>query len=825
MARDTVVATPDSVYHVNMKFVGEEANQKTEPEAFEITTERHNYYLGHCSDGILNVAGYKRVVYKDIYPGIDFHVYSNPWGPKFYIVINPGADPDDIQLKFTGQESIDIDFSGWLKLNIADKYIKLPEALAYQEIGGTTSLVSWGLGYEELIDDQIATFNFDTYDPAYPLILDLSVSLPAADPEPSCPIWSSYFGDTDDDRPSEMATLSNGDVLVCGYTFSPMFPATVGAYDESFNGTQDAYWSKFNNQYSHNYTTFYGGSSADQGSSIAVSADELSVYLFGHTNSTDIGTYAYSGSAFLDDDPEPNNCFVARFSLVPGSVGEQEWRTYFGADVLGCTCVRTDEEDNVYLAGHAGILGDITLQTTCAGSSGTFPVCNAIGGGCYYQNFYAGGNTDAFFCKFNADLDLVHSTLFGGYNSDQAYGMAVDDVRNEIYLVGNTSSKRYTYTNCAPPTSPNYGFPLCSVPGGYFDQNLNATNTDALNDGYLACFSTTDGTLHYSSFIAGDADELGLDVAVNQTDGKVYMSGFTTATTYSSTTCAAPVGAGFPNCASGTQFHPAFGGGAYDAYVVKLDAVTRTLNWTSFIGGGGMDGSASLSVDDLGQLVFSGWTESGSAGTATIPVLQQPLYYYQPDHADNGSGTAMRDGMVFVFNGLDEEQMGTYYGGLGNDGCADAQRVGLDRMYIAGNARSTANFPFACPITINPWCYLVYTTVSPTAAEAFYAQIQCDGYTGMEDQDDGSDAQQPIFWLNAENNEVTLQFSLAPVDGSARLSMWDPTGRLVRDRLAPITREGKKITYSIGRLTAGIYLLQVSAAGEGALAIGKIAIR
>lgn len=164
----------DTIFRIDYAHTGELVNHGAVAEAYEPIPDFHNYYRAHCPNGVLNVPGFKRIVYRDIYPDVDFHVYSNPWGYKFYYVIHPGADPDNILLQFSGQDSLHIDYWGALRIYFEEEFLHLPQAIAYQQIGGTTTQVPWGLNYQEYGSNGVVGFNFGSYDPNHPLIVDIS---------------------------------------------------------------------------------------------------------------------------------------------------------------------------------------------------------------------------------------------------------------------------------------------------------------------------------------------------------------------------------------------------------------------------------------------------------------------------------------------------------------------------------------------------------------------------------------------------------------------------------------------------------------------------
>lgn len=85
-------------------------------------------------------------------------------------------------------------------------------------------------------------------------------------PSGSALVWSTYLGGSDDEFVEPMTVLGSGDVIVGGGTFSANFPTTPGAYDTSFNGVEDAYFARLNSTGSTLvWSTFLGGSGMEKG--------------------------------------------------------------------------------------------------------------------------------------------------------------------------------------------------------------------------------------------------------------------------------------------------------------------------------------------------------------------------------------------------------------------------------------------------------------------------------------------------------------------------------------------------------------------------------
>ena len=101
------------------------------------------------------------------------------------------------------------------------------------------------------------------------------------------------MGGTGYDEGGYITIDSSGSIYITGYTYSSNFPTTTGAYDTSFNGNvsySDVFVSKMNNSLASLLaSTFLGGTSVDQCSSIAIDSDG-NVYLAGFTYSSNCPT-------------------------------------------------------------------------------------------------------------------------------------------------------------------------------------------------------------------------------------------------------------------------------------------------------------------------------------------------------------------------------------------------------------------------------------------------------------------------------------------------------------------------------------------------------
>ncbi len=60
-------------------------------------TAKTNYFIGNDpANWISNIPNYARVVYREIYPGVDLAFYGNEGELEYDFIVAPGGNPHDI---------------------------------------------------------------------------------------------------------------------------------------------------------------------------------------------------------------------------------------------------------------------------------------------------------------------------------------------------------------------------------------------------------------------------------------------------------------------------------------------------------------------------------------------------------------------------------------------------------------------------------------------------------------------------------------------------------------------------------------------------------
>jgi len=293
-------------------------------------------------------------------------------------------------------------------------------------------------------------------------------------------LYSTFIGGSSNEGASSVKVDSEGNAYLIGYSYSPDFPTTPGAFDRSLDGVSDAVVVKVNpNGTALVYSTFVGGSRYEQVATMEIDSDG-NAYLAGDTNSTDFPT---TPGAF---DRTLSGVYGSYVTKINPNGSGLVFSTYlggqrFGPNLLG---LAIDRDRNVYLTGTA---------------SGDFPTTPGA-----FDSVFGTGQ-DVFVTKLNSSGDsLIYSTAVGGdLDGENAFSIDVDEL-GCAYVTGFTWSSDF-------PTTPD-AFQRVFGGSGY--------------DSYVFRLSPGGNRLLYSSFLGGSQVEMGYSIDVGAT-GFAYVTGET----------------------------------------------------------------------------------------------------------------------------------------------------------------------------------------------------------------------------------------------------------------------------------------------------------
>jgi hypothetical protein len=159
-------------------------------------------------------------------------------------------------------------------------------------------------------------------------------------------IYSTYLGSTSDEEGYDIAVDKFGNAYITGYTTSPDFPTTFGAFDTVYHGYEDVFVSKLNaNGTALVYSTYWGGSDYDWGDAIAIDPAG-NAYLAGFTTSPD---YPTTFGAFAESLNGVDDGIVTKLNA---SGTELLYSTYLGgSNGDECYGIAIDSSGNPYITG------------------------------------------------------------------------------------------------------------------------------------------------------------------------------------------------------------------------------------------------------------------------------------------------------------------------------------------------------------------------------------------------------------------------------------------------------------------------------------------
>ncbi len=603
-------------YDLGLDFVG--ARPDARPAGREKTPTKISYFKGARSDWKTGLSTYSKLVYRDLWPGIDL-IYSGTGNRlKYSFLVKPGADPAAIQLAWQGATGTKLSRDGQLEVSTPAGVLRDEAPYSYQVIGGRRVKVE--SSYALAAGDRYG-FRVGTHDKTRPLVID-----------PAMLVYAGFIGGSGNEQANNVALDDARNLYVVGVTSSPDFPATAGSFGRSFGGgDSDAFVAKVNPAGTGLvYASYIGGTGQDFAINLDVDSAGAA-YVGGATRSTD-ASFPVTVGPDLTYNGGPLDSWVAKvrpngsgldYSGFIGGAGEGPP----GAPNEQANGIIVDAAGSTYVTGFTG-----SSEATFPNGTGFGSLPGSVPGFDQTFNSVAPGVPDAYLVKVKADgSGFEYGTYIGGGGADAGTGLSVDGS-------GNAYVNVFTGSNEQPRgmTNPFGGFP---VTAGSFDQSFNGPPGPAPADGAVVKLNTAvpgAGALVYGTYIGGAGAEQPFGNVLDSS-GNLYLTGRT-----ESDHSTFPNGNGFGALAT-PGFDQTFNGGAEDAFVAKLNAAGSGLQYATYIGGAGADQAVGIGLDPRRSAYIFGTTSSTQA---SFPVRDGPDSTYNGGETDafaaklNPAGTA-----------------------------------------------------------------------------------------------------------------------------------------------------------------------------------------
>jgi hypothetical protein len=521
------------------------------------------------------------------------------------------------------------------------------------------------------------------------------------------------------------------------------------------------------------WASYYGGSSGDAGYCCTTDASG-NVILAGYASSpTGIASGGMQNVFGGNYD-----AFLVKFN----SAGARQWATYYGGiDYDGGASCAVDASGNIYMAGE-------TYSASAIASGG-------------FQNTFGGGTIDAFLAKFNSVGVRQWATYYGGSGDERAYACVLDADGN-VFVAGETTS-------------------ATAIASGGFQNTLDGTS-----DAFLVKFNSA-GARHWATYYGGPADDYGYCCAADAS-GNVFLAG-------AAKSVSAVASGGFQNTNGGSsdaflvkfnasglrQWATYYGGGAAekgsfciadpagnvflagttysaggiasggvqntfgglnDAFLVKFNA-SGIRQWGTYYGGSGNDIGSTCAADANGNVLLSGYTNSG-AGIAA-GGFQNAL----------GGGY---DAFMVMFSSSGSRLWGSYYGGSGDEFGSACALEGNGNIFLTGNTTSPSGI-----------AYGGFQNVPGGDKDAFLLNVY-EPTTAVTNSLEHINPGSISIYPNPARGNFTLRIDDLPMDTGReiRVDVLDMAGRLVWHK--SVRLNSAHLCIGLGQIGLGQYVLRAS---------------
>jgi hypothetical protein len=595
-----------------------------------------NYLIGNDpSKWHTRIPTYSEVHSDKVYPGVDLVYRASGKQLEFDFHVAAGANPDPIQMTYSGAFRMHLNAVGDLVLETSAGPASILKPVAYQDVDNKHVPVS--ASYALLPDGKVG-FRLGRYDHSRPLVID-----PTVGPNVH---YSTYVGSGGDaaggyDTFKSIAVDAAGEAFICGTTTATNYPTGAASgtpYESTYpsnyisNGTPAGFVTALNaDGTAIIYSTYIAGTgttSSYGGSLAAIAVNSTgNAFVAGQTDDSTFPTTKGFQTTI------PGSRYQSGYLVTVGTVSELSqngdslvYSTFIGGgDVDSISAIAVDGSSNAYITGVNDVQGDV--HTTSG-----FPIAGSPIWGSFSQQNIGAGFEDAFAAKIApptaGNATLVYSTVIGSANSITpfTYGTAIAvDSSGDAYITGTANCDIGDHDTINAGVDQN------------ITTNLDMTHVTRAESEYVSNVWVLElnpaGTRGaYLAYLGGSAPggtyspDTGVAAIAVDSSGQAYVAGTTEATNFETTSGAFQTTsklAGVNDSSTSTE--------QSDGFVTVIAADGGSFTYSTYLNGSTISAGAASNGFD-GSLIMSGialgtggqFAVSGISDTSDFPVAGNP---------------------------------------------------------------------------------------------------------------------------------------------------------------------------------------------------------
>ncbi len=459
------------------------------PEVVPLDPEpsESNFYYGRDPRRWLPaVRGYRSLVVRNIYDGIDLQYRVLADTIEYDFIVRPGANPSQIREQISGGQ-ISVSANG----DLVSGLLVQQRPHVYQRADGRDLAVA---GDFFLASENVIGFRLGSYNPRFSLVIDPGLA------------FATYLGGTRADYGHSVAVDTLDEPVIAGFTLSRDFPVTSGAMqtNKGNGGTNgsDAFATKLTaNGAGLIFSTYIGGSEDDSAYSVAVGSSG-EVYVSGITESPDfpltvppaVTASAGNGQGFLVHlDGKTGQLVSSQLLLfVPAAMHyDANSKTLILSDGNGslyrvsATSVSRIYQEK-YQVAYVDFAVDPSGGVCLVGSTSARGILTLMGA---FQSGFNGGLSDAFLTHVDSSGNIQFNTYLGGSGRDEGDSVS-SGTDGSCTVVGLTDSDDFPQTVALGSLGPELtAFVAKFGPSGKLQYSSYLTNPSGAREPQVA----TDG--------------------------------------------------------------------------------------------------------------------------------------------------------------------------------------------------------------------------------------------------------------------------------------------------------------------------------------------